>query len=112
MGQASRCCCWAVVSFGLGLGNVTSLPPLVVRQDFAPADIACAAALVTACNQARYAFASAAFGLLRDLGAPAVASLGSGPPLLFVVAALVQVTTTSIIMLDRPAPAPRAIGRA
>ena len=88
MGQASRCCCWAVLSFGLGLGNVTSLPPLVVQQDFAPADIACATALVTAC----YAFASAAFGLLRDLGTTAVASLGSGPPLLFVVAALVQVT--------------------
>ena len=46
-----------VALFGLGLGNATSLPPLIAQQDFTPADTARAVALVTACRQAAYAFA-------------------------------------------------------
>ncbi|MBC7799566.1 MAG: MFS transporter, partial [Gemmatimonadaceae bacterium] len=44
-----------VVLFGLGLGNATSLPPLIAQQDFAPADTMRVVALVTACSQATYA---------------------------------------------------------
>jgi len=84
-----------VVLFGLGLGNATSLPSLIVQQDFAPADTARAVALVTACSQAVYAFAPAAFGTLRDLGAAA----GSAAPLLFVVAALVQLAAFGTLLL-------------
>lgn len=54
-----------IALFGLGLGNATSLPPLIVQTDFAPADTARAVALITAIGQAAYAFAPAAFGLLR-----------------------------------------------
>jgi hypothetical protein len=40
-----------IVLFGLGLGNATSLPPLIAQADFAPADTARAVALVTACSR-------------------------------------------------------------
>ena len=101
-----------VVLFGLGLGNATSLPPLIVQQDFAPADTAFAVALVTTCSQACYAFAPAAFGLLRDLGTTVVPSLGSGAPLLFVTAALVQLAASGAVMLGRLAPARPAVAQA
>jgi len=79
------------------LGNATSLPPLIVQQDFAPADTARAVALVTACSQACYAFAPAAFGALRDLKmAP-----GSGGAGLFITAALVQLAAAGTVLLNR-----------
>ncbi len=88
-----------VMLFGLGLGNATSLPPLIVQQDFSPADTARAVALVTACSQAVYAFAPAAFGALRDLGAAA----GGAAPLLFVAAALVQLAAAGTLLLGHQA---------
>ncbi|WP_211883913.1 MFS transporter [Plastoroseomonas hellenica] len=81
--------------FGLGLGNTSSLPPLIVQGEFAPADVARAVALVTAVSQAGYAFAPAAFGLLRELGA------GSGI-LLFLAAALIQFLGAGALLLGRP----------
>ena len=98
-----------VVLFGLGLGNATSLPPLIVQQDFAPADTARAVALVTACSQACYAFAPAVFGLLRDNGTAALPSPGGGAPLLFVTAAIVQFAAAATLMLGRLAPARPAV---
>jgi len=85
--------------FGLGLGNATSLPPLIVQQDLAPADTARAVALVTACSQACYAFAPAAFGVLRDLGTEATAS--GGGHRLFIAAALGQFAAASVMFLNR-----------
>jgi MFS family permease len=101
-----------VVLFGLGLGNATSLPPLIVQQDFAPADTARAVALVTACSQACYAFAPAAFGALRDLSATAGASADDGAPLLFVAAALVQFAAAVTVMRGGLAPLRPAVIRA
>jgi hypothetical protein len=80
-----------VVLFGLGLGNAASLPPLIAQQDFSPADTARAVALVTACNQAFYAFAPAAFGVLRT----------AGEPWLFIAAALIQAVAASVVLLGR-----------
>ena len=94
-----------IVLFGLGLGNATSLPPLIVQQDFAPADTARAVALVTACSQACYAFAPAAFGVLRDLGA---GPGGSGAIALFAAAAAIQLAAAGAVCSagHPPAPAP------
>jgi len=97
-----------VMLFGLGLGNATSLPPLIVQQDFSPADTARAVALVTACSQAVYAFAPAAFGALRDLGAAA----GGAAPLLFVAAALVQLAAAGTLLLGRQAAEQSAVAGA
>jgi len=58
-----------VALFGLGLGNATSLPPLIAQQDFAPSDTARVVPLVTALSQAAFAFAPLAFGLLRGASA-------------------------------------------
>ncbi len=85
--------------FGLGLGNVTSLPPLVAQVEFRPADVGRVVALVTATSQAGYAFAPAAFGLLRGLGASGL-SLSDGV-LLFAVAALVQLASALVVLVGR-----------
>ncbi|XSC46710.1 hypothetical protein ACF1BQ_013855 [Bradyrhizobium sp. RDT10] len=39
------------VLFGLGIGNLTSLPPLIVQKEFERADVATAVALIIAINQ-------------------------------------------------------------
>jgi MFS family permease len=80
-----------VVLFGLGLGNATSLPPLIAQSDFAPADTARAVALVTACSQACYAFAPAAFGVLRELDGSA----------LFIAAASIQLAAAAVMLAGR-----------
>ncbi|MBR0666763.1 MFS transporter [Roseomonas hellenica] len=87
--------------FGLGLGNVTSLPPLIAQGEFAPADVPRVVALVTAISQAGYAFAPAAFGLLRDIGAEA-AAVPAGAPLLFATAAVIQLLSAGALLLGRP----------
>ncbi len=56
-----------VVLFGLGIGNATSLPPLIAQVEFAEQDVPRAVAQNVAVNQATYAFAPAAFGALREL---------------------------------------------
>ncbi|MGI9437978.1 MAG: MFS transporter, partial [Geminicoccaceae bacterium] len=51
---------------GIGIGNVTSLPPLIAQAEFSRTEVAGAIALATAIAQATYAFAAAVFGLLRE----------------------------------------------
>ncbi|MGE8131243.1 MFS transporter [Methylobacterium sp. NPDC080182] len=62
-----------VVLIGLGIGNATSLPPLIAQVEFASADAARVVALIVAISQGAYAFAPAAFGLLRQLGSDNIA---------------------------------------
>lgn len=52
--------------FGGGIGNATSLPPLIAQADFPPAAVPRVVALATAAGQATYALAPALFGLARD----------------------------------------------
>ena len=67
--RRSRLLLVGVAMVGLGIGNATSLPPLIAQVEFAKADLPRVVALVTATSQATYALAPAAFGLLRDLTA-------------------------------------------
>jgi MFS family permease len=53
--------------FGLGVGNLVSLPPLIAQIEFDRSDVPRVVALVTAANQAVFAFAPAALGVLRDM---------------------------------------------
>jgi cyanate permease len=55
------------VLFGLGVGNVISLPALIAQVEFERIDVPRVVALVTAINQALFAFAPGVFGVLRDL---------------------------------------------
>jgi hypothetical protein len=86
--------------FGLGLGNVTSLPPLIAQAEFMPADVPRVVALVTALSQATYAFAPAVFGILRNVGDGAGLAFGSAA-VLFAAAALIQLSSGAIFMLGR-----------
>ncbi len=79
--------------FGLGIGSLLSLPPLIAQREFARGDVPRVVALVTAVNQAVFAFAPAAFGLLHE------SSGGYAVP--FLVAAAVQVGAAAVV-LARP----------
>jgi MFS family permease len=76
-----------VLLFGVGIGNATSLPPLIAQSEFAREDVPRVVALIVAIAQGAYAFAPAAFGLIRQF-APDPAS-GAAPGV-FAAAALVQ----------------------
>lgn len=79
--------------FGLGVGNLTSLPPLIAQREFRPADVGIVVALVTAINQAVFAFAPAIFGALRDVTGTYVE--------VFLAGAAVQAVAAGIIILGR-----------
>ncbi|MDB5378001.1 MAG: major facilitator superfamily 1 [Rubritepida sp.] len=81
------------VLFGLGIGNLVSLPPLIAQREFQPAEVGRVVALVTAVNQAVFAFAPALLGLLRDM------SGWAGAPIL--LALLVQVAAAVVVLAGR-----------
>jgi MFS family permease len=81
-----------VVLFGLGIGNGTSLPPLVAQAEFAREDVGRAVSLIVATAQAAYAFAPGAFGLLREVAPEAW---------VYAAAALVQVAAVAAYMAGR-----------
>jgi hypothetical protein len=95
-----------VILFGAGIGNATSLPPLIAQVEFVKDDVPRAVALIIAIAQATYAFAPAAFGLIRDL-APAA---GPGTaPWVFTAAALIQaMAITAFLWPSRAAARPSA----
>ncbi len=81
------------VLFGLGVGNLTSLPPLIAQREFRAADVGVVVALVIAINQAVFAFAPAIFGWLHDLDGSYI-----GP---FLLAGIVQIAAAAIVVLGR-----------
>lgn len=81
-----------VLLFGLGIGNATSLPPLVAQIEFPKQQVVRVVALIVATAQAAYAFAPGAFGVLREV-APEMA--------VYAVAALVQVAAMTAYMAGR-----------
>lgn len=56
----------ACAAFGLGVGNLITLPSLVVQREFAAASFAQVASLSTAVAGITYAFAPTLLGVLRD----------------------------------------------
>jgi MFS family permease len=54
------------VAFGLGVGNMVSLPGLLLHREFPTALFAALVSLVTATNQLTFAFAPVLIGVLRD----------------------------------------------
>jgi predicted MFS family arabinose efflux permease len=81
------------VLFGLGIGNLTSLPPLIVQKEFEREDVATAVALIIAINQGVFAFAPAIIGAMRDTTA--------NYQLPFALIALIQLLAAVIILLGR-----------
>ena len=64
-----------IALFGAGLGNSTSLPPLIAQAEFGQDDVPRVVALIVAIAQAAYAFAPAAFATLRAADALTAAPL-------------------------------------
>jgi cyanate permease len=79
--------------FGLGVGNLTSLPPVIAQREFRPADVGMVVALVTAINQAVFAFAPAIFGWLHDLDGSYIAP--------FLTASALQTAAAAIVAWGR-----------
>jgi len=88
-----------VLLFGFGIGNATSLPPLIAQVEFVKDDVSRVVALVVSIGQATYAFAPAVFGLIREFagaGADAV---------VFALAALLYGLAIVVFLLGRHASA-------
>jgi predicted MFS family arabinose efflux permease len=81
------------VLFGLGVGNLVSLPPLIIQREFAPADVGRAVALTVAINQAVFAFAPAVLGAARDIAGTYMAA--------FAIAAAIQLAAAGIVVAAR-----------
>lgn len=82
-----------VILFGAGIGNATSLPPLIAQVEFVAGDVPRVVSLIVAISQASYAFAPAAFGLIREL-APAGTAF-------FAATALVQALAIGAFLAGR-----------
>lgn len=89
-----------ILLFGIGIGNVTSLPPLIAQSEFARVDVARAIALATAIAQATYAFAPAAFGLLREW--PGDHTGAADMTAFFLIAATLQIIAAAVYWIGRP----------
>lgn len=92
-GQGSLGLTLGCILFGLGIGNLTSLPPLIVQKEFEREDVATAVALIIAINQGVFAFAPAIIGAMHDTTA--------NYQLPFALIAMVQLLAAVIILLGR-----------
>lgn len=90
-----------IILFGVGIGNATSLPPLIAQAEFARQDVSRVVSLNVAISQATYAFAPASFGLIREFAPQAGVIAGAAAPYLFVVAALLQALALAAFLAGR-----------
>ena len=76
---------------GLAVGNMITLPGLLVQEEFAPADFAAVVSLIVGVNQFAYALAPAVVGALRDRTGGYGSALGLCITLLVMAAAIILV---------------------
>jgi len=79
-----------VALFGLGIGNATSLPPLIAQTDFARVDVPRVVARCVAFSQALYAFAPVVLSVLLVNDGHGVRATGIGTHTYFVAVFLIQ----------------------
>jgi cyanate permease len=81
------------ILFGLGVGNLLTLLPLIAQREFPPDTVFRVVALVSGINQALFAFAPGVLGVLREV---------SGSYLIpFLTAGGVQIAAAFLIVLGR-----------
>lgn len=90
-----------VVLFGLGIGNATSLAPLIAQAEFTRAQVPRVVARCVALAQALYAWAPAAFAALLVTGGGAAPALGQGTQAFFAAVALVQALAIACMLAGR-----------
>ncbi len=94
-----------VILFGFGIGNATSLPPLIAQVEFAQGDTSRVVALIVAIYQGTGAFAPAMFGILREMPGMMPSVTMSGGALVFAGAGIVQLAAVACFLAGRrPAP--------
>lgn len=81
------------ILFGLGIGNLTSLPPLIAQKEFNREDVVTVVALIVAINQAVFAFAPAIVGAFRDATSDYVLPFG--------IIACVQLVAATVVLVGR-----------
>jgi len=89
------------ILFGSGVGNATSLPPLIAQQEFTERNTQRAVATAIAIAQGTYAFAPVAFGVLVGASSATIGSSVPGATALFVAAALVQAFAVGSVLIGR-----------
>jgi MFS family permease len=94
-GQSAVLALTGIFLFGFGIGNSTSLPPLIAQTEFAAQDTGRVVALIVAIGQGAYAFAPAMFGLLREIAEQ------RGDSAVFIAAAIVQVAAIASMLAGR-----------
>ena len=90
-----------VLLFGSGFGAATSMPPLIAQVEFAREEVTRVVALIVGISQGFYAFAPAAFGMIRELAPRAADAAAGASPWLFAVAALAQVLAICAFLAGR-----------
>jgi len=91
----------AIALFGSGIGNATSLPPLIAQVEFARADVSRVVAGVVATAQATYAFAPAVFGALLAVSGGASARIGHGAGAMLAAVACAQIAAIGCFVAGR-----------
>ena len=90
-----------VLLFGAGIGNATSLPPRIAQAEFVKQDVQRVVSLIVAVAQGAFAFAPAAFGLIRELTLPAMDGSAGAAPYVFIGAALIQLLAIGTLAVAR-----------
>jgi hypothetical protein len=90
-----------IILFGVGIGNATSLPPLIAQAEFAREEVSRVVALNVAISQGTYAFAPASFGLIREFAPQAGVMAAAAAPYLFAAAALLQAAAVAAFLAGR-----------
>jgi MFS family permease len=90
-----------VILFGVGIGNATSLPPLIAQTEFVKDDVSRVVPLIVAIAQASFAFAPVTFGFIREF-TPQTDAAGAAPAL-FIAAALIQALAIATFLIGRRA---------
>jgi len=91
----------AVALFGSGIGNATSLPPLIAQAEFARDDVQRVVALIVAIAQGTYAFAPALFGALLVATGGAAPRIGDGASVLLLAVMAVQLIAIACFVAGR-----------
>jgi hypothetical protein len=90
-----------VVLFGAGIGNTTSLPPLIAQAEFVKEDASRVVPLIVAISQATYALAPATFGFVRELAPRWGSTSAAAAPWVFTAAALIQAFALIAFLVGR-----------
>ena len=100
-GQQATWIVFAVALFGAGIGNATSLPPLIVQSEFAKEEVQRVVALTVAMAQATYAFAPAVFGSVLVWASAGTARIGEGSLAFLAAVGVVQVAAITCFLVGR-----------